>query len=183
MCTIKRMKDRRLQLGLSAETMAEKIDVARSTYFRYENGDIEKLPVSLLPKIASALSTTPEYLAGWEDKDKNYMALGNKDVMGNNIKFYMDKKGVDRNKLSQDLKVSYSTISDWINGNTYPRIDKIELMANYFGIEKSDLVEDNEALGKPSYNAMRIATHIDDDVTDDQMEDIINYIEFIKSKK
>ena len=35
-----------------------------------------------------------------------------------------------------------STFSDWVHARTYPRIDKIELMANYFGIEKSDLVEE-----------------------------------------
>ena len=40
------------------------------------------------------------------------------------------------------LGVKYTTFTDWVKGNTYPRIDKIELMANYFGIEKSDLVED-----------------------------------------
>jgi len=34
------------------------------------------------------------------------------------------------------------TFSDWVNAKTYPRIDKIELMANYFGISKADLVEE-----------------------------------------
>ena len=34
-----------------------------------------------------------------------------------------------------------STVSDWMHARTYPRIDKIEMMANYFVIEKSDLVE------------------------------------------
>lgn len=34
-----------------------------------------------------------------------------------------------------------TTVSDWMHARTYPRIDKIEMMANYFGIEKSDLVE------------------------------------------
>ena len=43
------------------------------------------------------------------------------------------------------------TFSDWVNAKTYPRIDKIELMANYFGISKADLVEDHdEYTGKPS---------------------------------
>lgn len=67
--------------------------------------------------------------------------LGNKKIMSENINFYMKKMGVDRNKLSADLNVSYTTISDWINAKTYPRIDKIELMANYFNINKSQLVE------------------------------------------
>lgn len=68
--------------------------------------------------------------------------LGNKEIMARNISKYMDKMGVDRNKLSSDLDIKYTTLTDWINGKTYPRIDKIELLANYFGISKSDLVED-----------------------------------------
>lgn len=54
----------------------------------------------------------------------------------------MDSRGIDRNKICADLNLKYTTFTDWINAKTYPRIDKIELMANYFGISKSDLVED-----------------------------------------
>ena len=68
--------------------------------------------------------------------------LGNKMTMGNNLKKYLKINNISRNQLSESLGISYSTISDWINGKAYPRIDKIEMMANYFGINKSDLVED-----------------------------------------
>lgn len=68
--------------------------------------------------------------------------LGNKEIMAKNIRYYMDSRGIDRNKICADLNLKYTTFTDWINAKTYPRIDKIELMANYFGISKSDLVED-----------------------------------------
>ncbi|MGM0217694.1 helix-turn-helix domain-containing protein [Enterococcus sp. AZ126] len=64
--------------------------------------------------------------------------------MAKNIVKYMELNGVDRNKLSADLGISYTTITDWVKGKTYPRIDKIEMMANYFGINKSDLVEEKK---------------------------------------
>ena len=67
--------------------------------------------------------------------------LGNKKAMSANIKEQMKRHGIDRNKLVNDLGLKYTTVSDWINGKTYPRIDKIELMANYFHVEKADLVE------------------------------------------
>ena len=54
-----RMKLRRKELKLSADVIAEKLGVSRSTVFRYEKGDIEKLPTNILDKIASALDTTP----------------------------------------------------------------------------------------------------------------------------
>ncbi|HEM4411360.1 TPA: helix-turn-helix transcriptional regulator [Streptococcus suis] len=78
------------------------------------------------------------------------MSLGNKEVMSNNLKYYMDKKGVDRNQLCSDLDLKYMTVSDWINAKTYPRIDKIELLANYFGINKSDLIEEKSAIPSSS---------------------------------
>lgn len=82
------------------------------------------------------------------------MALGNKEIMAKNISKYMEKAGVDRNKLSTDLGISYTTITDWIKGKTYPRIDKIELLANYFGISKSDLVEDSVSDITTIYNQL-----------------------------
>lgn len=69
------------------------------------------------------------------------MALGNKEVMAANIKKYMERKGVNATDVCIALDLKHNTFSDWVNAKTYPRIDKIELMANYFGCSKSDLVE------------------------------------------
>ena len=70
-------------------------------------------------------------------------ALGNKEIMAKNIRKYMEKFRLDRNKICSDLGIKYTTFTDWINANTYPRIDKIEMLANYFHISKADLVEDD----------------------------------------
>lgn len=70
--------------------------------------------------------------------------LSNKEIMAKNIKRYMDKKAINRRKLSEDLRLSYTTISSWLQADSYPRIDKIEAMAKYFGVDKADLVEDHE---------------------------------------
>lgn len=67
--------------------------------------------------------------------------LGNKEIMAQNIQRLMEKHCKDRNDICRDLGFKYTTFTDWINGNTYPRIDKIELMANYFNVSKSELVE------------------------------------------
>ncbi len=68
--------------------------------------------------------------------------LGNKGVMARNIKYYMNLHQKERNDVCKDLGIKYTTFTDWVNGKTYPRIDKIEAMARYFGISKADLVED-----------------------------------------
>lgn len=71
--------------------------------------------------------------------------IENKQTMATNILYYMTLKNKSRNDMCQALGVKYTTFTDWVKGNTYPRIDKIELMANYFGISKADLVEDRNA--------------------------------------
>lgn len=71
-------------------------------------------------------------------------SLGNKQIMANNIKKYMNQYNKKRNEICEYLGIPYTTFSDWINAKTYPRIDKIEMLANYFGIEKSDLVEEKD---------------------------------------
>ena len=66
----------------------------------------------------------------------------NKEIMAKNIKRYMEMKGVTNQQLCDALDFKYTTFMDWIKGVTYPRIGKVEAMANYFGCEKSDLIEE-----------------------------------------
>lgn len=61
-----RIKNRRKELKMSADVVAEKLGVSRSTIFRYEKGDIEKLPTNILDDISEILETTPAYLMGWD---------------------------------------------------------------------------------------------------------------------
>lgn len=66
-----RIKQRRKELKLSADVVAEKLGVSRSTVFRYEKGDIEKVPTTILEKLAEVLKTTPAYLIGWESENNS----------------------------------------------------------------------------------------------------------------
>lgn len=70
--------------------------------------------------------------------------LGNREIMGRNIQRFLDEKQISRQELSEKLNIKYSTLTDWINGNTYPRIDSIEKLANFFGVSKSELVEEKQ---------------------------------------
>lgn len=63
-----RMKQRRKELGLSAETIAEYLNVSPATIYRYEKGEIEKMPGKVLEPLSIILRTTPAYLMGWTDE-------------------------------------------------------------------------------------------------------------------
>ena len=68
-------------------------------------------------------------------------SLGNKKIMANNIRRHLDSLGLNVKDFAALMNFKYTTVLDWVNAKTYPRIDKIELMANYFKVDKSDLVE------------------------------------------
>ena len=76
--------------------------------------------------------------------------LGNKEIFSKNLQYYMRINNKDRNEVARDLNIPYSTLADWYNGNKYPRIDKIQLLADYFNIKKSDLVENRNNILKKS---------------------------------
>ena len=80
--------------------------------------------------------------------------LGNKKVFSKNLRKYMDLYQKSRNDICKDLGFAYTTFTSWETGVNYPRIDKIEMMADYFHIEKSDLIEDKT--DKPSSSAKGI---------------------------
>ena len=87
------------------------------------------------------------------------MKVENKKIFANNLSFYMEKKGVDRNRLCADLDLKYTTVRDWLKGITYPRIGKIELLANYFNINKSDLIENKIATVQASDSLLEEITN------------------------
>ena len=87
------------------------------------------------------------------------MKIENKKIFANNLSFYMEQKGVDRNTLCADLDLKYTTVRDWLKGITYPRIGKIELLANYFNINKSDLIENKISTAQPSDSLLEKITN------------------------
>ena len=68
--------------------------------------------------------------------------MSNKSVFARNLQYQMDLNQKTRKDVCDALGFSYYTFSDWVNGKKYPRMDKVEMLANYFGILKSDLIEE-----------------------------------------
>lgn len=68
--------------------------------------------------------------------------IGNKETMAKNLRYYVEKSGKTQKEISEVVGVASSTFNDWMKAKKYPRIDKIEILADYFGILKSDLIEE-----------------------------------------
>ena len=106
--------------------------------------------------------------------------LGNKAIFGKNLTEMMNHRKMSVTDLASALGFSTSTVWDWANGKTYPRIDKIEMMANYFGVKKSALVEHHDnGVPLPIHSYPYIPADISagtpervDAITPDQLEQV-----------
>lgn len=68
--------------------------------------------------------------------------LENKEIFSRNLQYFIDKSGVDRMLLCDALDIPYTTLAGWLSAATYPRITSLQKLADYFGIQKSELTED-----------------------------------------
>lgn len=81
------------------------------------------------------VSTSADTVSGY---DKN--------IFARNLNNLMEKANKTRSEICQALNLNYFTFSDWCNGKKFPQIDKIELLADYFGCSKADLIEDHTGI-------------------------------------
>lgn len=98
-----RIKERRLSLGLSVDDLAKKINKNRATIYRYENGEIENLPMNILEPLAKALQTTPAYLLGWEEKNETV-------TTENTIRLIARGGGIKEYKVSDEQRKAIETL-------------------------------------------------------------------------
>lgn len=74
--------------------------------------------------------------------------MDSKQIFSENLRRHMELSRKTRKDISESLGISYYTVSDWVNGKKFPRMDKVEMLANLFGIEKSDLIEEESKVKK-----------------------------------
>ena len=144
---------RQLQLafkrsGMSQVQLANTTGIPTSTISRYLQGECEPKATAMI-KLASALNVSVEYLMGIEENaptdysetaDEDDQRADSREVFSANLRGLMGKTGKSRRDVSEAIGVSYFTFSDWCNGKKYPRIEKMEALAEYFNISVSELV-------------------------------------------
>lgn len=125
-----RIKNRRKELELSVDDVADKLGKNRATVYRYESSDIENLPITILEPLSRILKTTPDYLMGWitekelpnkeqsiTDKEKELLTNYNK--LNDNgkrklIEYSNDLIGNQRYSLSSDMRYGQIPLFDEI---------------------------------------------------------------------
>lgn len=75
-----------------------------------------------------------------------------KEVFAKNLNHFLNKNGKSQADLVAYMNTTASTVSDWCNGKKYPRVDKMQKLADYFGVLKSELTEENPELISVDYS-------------------------------
>lgn len=101
-----------------------------------------------------------------------------------NLKKYLQQKNKKQSDLAKYLNVTPATISYYIKGTYVPRMDKVDKIAEFFNIERSDLIGHNEQVDeppKPKMIKIPVLGKVTADSTIDTIENIIDYEEITES--
>ena len=100
----------------------------------------------------------------------------------------MNRNGLNEADISRLLGVSESAVGKWMKMKSTPRMGIVEKLADYFGINKSDLLENKHNFTKPvskqSYVPETIAAHFEGkEFSEEALDDIARFIDFVASKE
>lgn len=142
---------------LKQNALAEQLGVSTASVCGWVNGKKYPRP-GYIVQIAEILNVSVSALREEAAADEPVFPVTYQ-ILAENLAYYMDKHSLNRHDLANIAGVSYGAVTDWIKGRKYPRIDKIERMANYFGVSKSYLIEAHSAptnAEKKTYLACRL---------------------------
>lgn len=105
-----------------------------------------------------------------------------------NLRYYMEREGLNQADISRLVGVSESAVGKWMKRKSTPRMGVVEKLADYFGINKSDLLEikseTDKSTSKSQWVPETIAAHFEGkEFTDEDLDDISRFIDFVASKK
>lgn len=108
---------------------------------------------------------------------KDEITLEERHIFSTNLQRYMDEHGKSRSALAEETGIKYATLCEWINERKYPRVNNIQLLANYFGIKKSDLTEKKKNTKEIKAHRIPVYGKVAAGFPLDMVEDIIGFEE------
>lgn len=92
--------------------------------------------------------------------------MDNKSIFASNLQKYMERNDKSRTDIAEALGISYYTVTDWVKGKKYPRMDKVERLAKYFGVKKSDLIEQKTIESQSAMAERHFEIVMDEDINE-----------------
>ncbi|MTV23767.1 helix-turn-helix domain-containing protein [Staphylococcus delphini] len=103
-------------------------------------------------------------------------------IFSENLLSLLHQKGIDQKQLAMDLNISPASVTHWIKENKYPRIGKIEEIAEYFNVPMSRLTQDQDK--KEEQQEDTIAAHANkDEFTQEEWDEIERFIQWVRDRE
>ena len=142
-----RIKNRRKELGMSADKLAELINKNRATIYRYEKNEIENMPYDVIEPLAKVLNVSPAYLMGWEDRANSLDSLPVKQIpvvsqISAGLPIYSEENLIDYTYIAtKNLNVDKELFGLKVSGDS---MDKEFKDGEVVIVEKDSVVENGQ---------------------------------------
>lgn len=166
-----RIKQRRIQIGLTVDQLADKIGKNRATVYRYESNEIEKFPLDILYPLANALRTSPAYLMGWSSDPDTELSLvdrlcpssieASKDIVyqrigispdpwhyvasGRKLKLLLQELGTDVHSFCDKFEIDEYQFYHWVTNDRLPDYPTVHQTLQSLNYRYLDLLSYDEA--------------------------------------
>ena len=153
--------------GKTQAELAEIVGVSNPTFSDWVHG--KKYPrIDKIEKLAQCLGVSKAELIEKREMAEECHKADSRAIFSNNLQQLMVRKGVSRKEVSEAIDVSYYTFTTWCNGTKYPRIESMELLADYFGVSVPELMgeivpvktQENHAEEKDNHMQIAIGNRI-----------------------
>jgi transcriptional regulator with XRE-family HTH domain len=174
-----RIYNRRKELDLTLEEVAQVAGVGKSTVRKWETGEIDNMKLDKIELLAKALRTTPVWLMGWEGEKSQRHGLGG--VFGKKLSSLRAEKGLPQESLAAALNIAPQALGDWEEGKAEPDHASLIAIAEYFGVSL-DFLLDRTSVRAPFAT---IAAHMIDprgELTSEEEEELTEYLKFMREK-
>ena len=162
-----RLKQRRMDLNITAEELGRVIGKNRATIYRYEKGDIESVPISVLEPLAKTLDTSPSYLVGWDEEEV---------TVGSLLKMMRDNRNMTLEEYSKEIGISPDDLRKYESGEKNIPIEIVRMIAGYYRLTMEGFNEGDVRIQRLKSWTENFG---DVDFTDEEHDKIIEYCKFL----
>ena len=185
-----RVKLKRKELGLTQDELAKRMGYkSRVSINKIEMG--RPVTQKIIVRLAEVLNTTPSYLMGWEENEKeNDINL----EIGNNLKHIRESKNISTEEMAMEFNISVEDVTNYENGIKEIPIEYLKVFATYFNVTVDELIYfdvDNrrtvfitkdEELSR-RYKKWQEMIGYDIKFTEEEIDEIINFARYLVSKR
>lgn len=144
-----KIKALRLKNNLTLEQVGNAVGVGKSTVRKWENGMIANMRRDKIVSLAKALNTTPAYLLGFSEEPASTVSLDDTTNMYGRFEQMLQEKGLTAYKVSKATGIAQATFSDWKNGKSVPKLNKMIKIAEFLEVPLEWLQGTSEQKEKP----------------------------------